>query len=252
MLKFLGKLALPGAEIAAYHSATATAFVIGGQELHVVDLSEPTNPSLISSINLGDDVQSVAVNTAGLVALALGKEGKVGTSQVDEHINGVVQFHSWDGSSLTAQGEVGVGVLPDSLAYNGDGNVIVVANEGEPNQFYTKDESSDPAGSISVIAVNAADPGASTVVNLGFEAFNGQLELLRAQGIRISGDDSADGTTGNLVSQDMEPEYVSISGSTAYVSSQENNAVIAVDISDPAAPSISNIFPLGLKDWIVA
>lgn len=249
MLEFLGKLALPGAEIAAYHSGTATAFVIGGQQLHVVDLSEPTNPSLISSVSLGEDVQSVAVNAAGLVALALGKKEKVGTSQVNEHINGVVQFHSWNGTSLTAQGEVSVGVLPDALAYNGDGSVIVVANEGEPNQFYTKDESSDPAGSISVIAVNAADPGASAVVSLGFEAYNSQLELLRAKGIRISGDDSADGTTGNLVSQDMEPEYVSISGTTAYVSSQENNAVIAVDISNPAAPSISNLFPLGLKDW---
>ncbi|CAK22537.1 Atypical alkaline phosphatase with phytase-like insertion [Synechococcus sp. WH 7803] len=142
-----------------------------------------------------------------------------------------------------------VGVLPDSLAFNADGTVIVVANEGEPNEFYTKDESSDPVGSISVISVNSADPGASTVVNLGFDAYDSQLDLLRAQGIRISGVDSADGIEGNLVSQDLEPEYVSISGNTAYISAQENNAVIAVDITDPAAPSITSIFPLGFKDW---
>ena len=249
MFEFLSSLVLPGAEIAAYHSETKTAFVIGGQDLHIVDLSEPFNPSLISSESLGYDIQSVAVNAAGLVALALGKEGKVGSSQVDEHINGVVQFHSWDGSNLMSHGEVGVGVLPDSLAYNADGTVIVVANEGEPNDFYTKDESSDPVGSISVISVNSADPGASTVVNLGFDAYDSQLDLLRAQGIRISGVDSADGIEGNLESQDLEPEYVSISGTTAYISAQENNAVIAVDIADPAAPSITNIFPLGFKDW---
>ena len=113
MLEFLGKLALPGAEISAYHEGSKTAFVIGGSELHLVSLVDPSTPTLITTVDLGDDVQSVAVNANGLVALAIGKEGKVGTTQVDEHINGVVQFHAWNGTSLSARGEVAVGVLPD-------------------------------------------------------------------------------------------------------------------------------------------
>ena len=251
MLKFLGKLALPSAEIAAYHESggVKTAFVIGGKSLYIVNVGDAEQPRLLETIDLGLETQSVAVNADGLVALALGKQGLVGTTQVEENINGVVQFHSWNGTNLTAKGEVTVGALPDSLAYNAVGTVIVVANEGEPNGFYTKDESSDPAGSISVIVVNAGNPAASTVTNLSFDGYNAQLDLLRAKGVRISGDDSADGIEGNLVSQDMEPEYVSITGTTAYVSTQENNAVIAVDISDPTAPSIKTIFPLGYKDW---
>ena len=251
MLKFLGKLALPSAEIAAYHESggVKTAFVIGGKSLYIVNVGDAEQPRLLETIDLGLETQSVAVNADGLVALALGKQGLVGTTQVEENINGVVQFHSWNGTNLTAKGEVTVGALPDSLAYNAVGTVIVVANEGEPNGFYTKDESSDPGGSISVIVVNAGNPAASTVTNLSFDGYNAQLDLLRAKGVRISCDDSADGIEGNLVSQDMEPEYVSITGTTAYVSTQENNAVIAVDISDPTAPSIKTIFPLGYKDW---
>ena len=250
MFEFLGSLSLPGAEISAYYEPTKTAFVIGGQFLYIVDLEDPSNPQQVgNAIDLGLDIQSVAINNQGLIALALGQTGTVVDTQVEENINGLIQFHQWDGTNLPQVGQIEAGVLPDSLAFNADGTVIVVANEGEPNQFYTKDESSDPVGSISVISVNSADPGASTVVNLGFDAYDSQLDLLRAQGIRISGVDSADGIEGNLVSQDLEPEYVSISGTTAYISAQENNAVIAVDIADPAAPSITNIFPLGFKDW---
>ena len=64
--------------------------------------------------------------------------------------------------------------------------------------------------------------------------------------MRISGDDTMDGIADNLVEQDMEPEYVTIEGTTAYVSAQENNAIVEVDLT---AKSITSVKSAGLKDW---
>jgi alkaline phosphatase len=247
-LVLLGSIALPGAEIAAYHEETNMAFVIGGDdEMYVVDLSNPTNPVLRHTVTLAGNAQSVAVNANGLIAVAVDQEATVPGSSATYHGNGLVQFFTMSGTSIVSAGQVTVGSLPDSITFNENGTVLVTANEGEPNTFYTTDEDSmDPVGSISIIEVNGAAPALSAVTTLTFDAYNGQLEQLRNKGVRISGDDDADGITGNLVAQDMEPEYVSISGSKAYVTLQENNAVAVVDLT---TKKISAIYPVGIKDW---
>jgi len=244
----IGSIALPGSEITAYHSESNTAFVIGGSdEMYVVSLADPANPVLLETIQLAGNAQSVAINEDGLIAVAVDQLATVDGCTATYHADGLVQFFTLDGGSVVSAGEVTVGSLPDSLAFNEDGTVLVTANEGEPNQFYgTDDDSMDPEGSISVIEINAADPAASVVTTLGFEAWNDKIELLRNKGVRISGDDSADGIDGNLVSQDMEPEYVTISGDKAYVSLQENNAIAVVDL---VTKQITDIFSAGLKDW---
>jgi alkaline phosphatase/2',3'-cyclic-nucleotide 2'-phosphodiesterase (5'-nucleotidase family)/3',5'-cyclic AMP phosphodiesterase CpdA/methionine-rich copper-binding protein CopC len=247
-LVLLGSIALPGAEITAYHEETNMAFVIGGDdEMYVVDLSNPANPVLLHTVTLAGNAQSVAVNAEGLIAVAVDKEATVPGSSATYHDSGLVQFFTMSGSSIVSAGQVTVGSLPDSITFNENGTLLVTANEGEPNTFYTTEEDSmDPVGSISIIEVNGAHPASSAVTTLTFDAYNGQLEQLRNKGVRISGDDDADGITGNLVAQDMEPEYVSISGSKAYVTLQENNAVAVVDLT---TKKISAIYPAGLKDW---
>lgn len=244
----LGQIALPGSEITAYHSQSRTAFVVGGDdEMYVVSLADPAHPELLQTIQLAGKAQSVAVNGDGLVALAVSQplpvaEGSAATYQGP----GLVQFFQVSGPQLLAAGQVTVGALPDSLTFNDTGTILVTANEGEPNLFYTEAESKDPVGSISIINIDATTPANSTVTTLGFEAYNGKLEQLRDKGVRISGDDAADGITGNLVAQDMEPEYVSITGNTAYVSLQENNAIAVVNLD---TKKITAIHPAGLKDW---
>ncbi len=244
----VGQIALPGSEITAYHSNSKTAFVVGGgDEMYVVSLADPSHPQLLQTLQLAGKAQSVAVNADGLVALAVSQmlpvaEGSAATYQGP----GLVQFFQMSGTQLLSAGQVTVGALPDSLTFNDAGTILVTANEGEPNLFYTEGESKDPAGSISIINIDAATPANSTVTTLGFEAYNGKLEQLRDKGVRISGDDAADGIIGNLVAQDMEPEYVSITGNTAYVSLQENNAIAVVNLD---TKKITAINPVGLKDW---
>jgi hypothetical protein len=55
---------------------------------------------------------------------------------------------------------------------------------------------------------------------------------------------------GSNAAQDIEPEYVTVSGnSTAYVTLQENNAVAAVDLG---SAKVTKILPLGYKDHSLA
>jgi DNA-binding beta-propeller fold protein YncE len=67
---------------------------------------------------------------------------------------------------------------------------------------------------------------------------------LRAQGIRIYG-------PGATAAQDLEPESITVnqSGTTAYVTLQENNAVAVVDI---ASAKVLSIRPLGFKNHNLA
>ncbi len=244
----IGSIDLPGSEITAYHSGSKTAFVIGGSdEMYVVSLADPSTPVLVSTITLAGNAQSVTVNADGLIAVAVDQLATVDGSTATFHANGLVQFFTTDATGVHSAGQVTVGSLPDSITFNDSGTLLVTANEGEPNLFYgTDDDSMDPVGTISIIEVNTATPSLSVVTTLGFDAWNDQLEQLRNKGVRISGDDAADGVPGNLVSQDMEPEYVSISGSKAYVTLQENNAIAVVDLVKKVITAIN---PVGLKDW---
>ena len=55
-----------------------------------------------------------------------------------------------------------VGYLPDSVAWSADGQTIVVANEGEPNDYYGTRKGIDPQGSISILRVDP-DQGAALI-----------------------------------------------------------------------------------------
>ncbi|MCB9296946.1 MAG: hypothetical protein H6559_28075 [Lewinellaceae bacterium] len=70
---------------------------------------------------------SVAVAN-GLVAVAVEADPKTDP--------GKVVFFDTDGNYLE---EVTVGALPDMLAFSPDGALLLVANEGEPNDDYTVD-----------------------------------------------------------------------------------------------------------------
>ncbi len=116
------------AEISAYDPITKRMFVLNGADtsIKVVDISNPANPQLISSISLkpyGIDPTSVAA-----------KNGVVGVTVIDsmgKTENGKVVFFS--SNTLNYINQVDVGANPDMLTFTPDGSKILVANEGEPD-----------------------------------------------------------------------------------------------------------------------
>ena len=226
------------AEIAAYSAEHQVALATtGGDELALIDLSDLTAPALINRVQLSGDLQSVAVS-GDLVAVAVDGGG--------DNVPGLVEFLSLSGlgdaASLTNEGSVTVGALPDSLAFNADGSKLVVANEGQSIDI-SNPATNDAEGSISVIDTSsyatAGNTNGFTVDTIDFSEFNGREAELRAKGIRLN-------SNAGSVAQDIEPEYVTVLGDRAWVSLQENNAIAEIDLSDN---SLTDIWSLGLKDW---
>ncbi|MEF9476531.1 hypothetical protein OWR28_01080 [Chryseobacterium sp. 1B4] len=130
-----------------------------------------------------------------------------------------------------------MGALPDMITFSPDGTKVVTANEGEPNDAYTV----DPEGTISIIDISGgiANLTQTNVTTLNFNSFESQLAALTATGLRKV-------RTNNTLSQDLEPEYVTISADSqkAWVTLQENNAVAEINL---ATKTITGIWGLGKK-----
>lgn len=218
------------AEIVAYDSPSQRLFVLNATAtaVEIIDFSDLNNISTINSIDMssyGSGATSVAVQN-GLV---------VATVDVPNFGNGKVIFMDIDGNLLNT---LEVGNLPDMICFTPDGTRVLTANEGQPNDDY----SIDPEGSISIIDITAgaANLTQNDVNTLSFNNFDNQETQLKASGVRIFGLNAS-------VSQDMEPEYITVSSNSnkAWVSLQENNAIAIIDLVNE---EITEILPLGTKD----
>ena len=216
-----------GAEIAAHDPATQRLFVTNGNDgtVDVISIADPATPVKLSTLVFPAPFEdlaptSVAVND-GIVAVA------VPADTVTDP--GHVLFFDTGG---TFQSSVEVGALPDMLTFTPDGQKVLVANEGEP------DDGIDPDGSVSIIDISAGVNSAS-VETATFTEFNGREAELQAKGVRLFPD--------KQTAEDVEPEYIAVSpdGMTAFLTLQENNAFGVVDI---ATATVQDILPLGLKD----
>ncbi|HZF63904.1 MAG TPA: choice-of-anchor I family protein, partial [Chitinophagaceae bacterium] len=215
-------------EISAYDPLTSKLFVVnnaGVNKIDVVDLSNPSAPVYITSILMapfGGLVNSVAVHD-GKLAAAIEASPKTNNGQV-------VVFST---SDYTVIATATVGAQPDMITWSPDGEYILTANEGEPNDAYTI----DPVGSVSIIHAKED----YTVNTIDFSSFSSQQEELVQQGLRIFGPNAS-------FAQDIEPEYIAVSSNsrTAWVTLQENNGIARIDLRSQV---ITDIFPLGFKNY---
>lgn len=207
-----------GSEIAAYDAATKRLFTVNlrDQRVDVIDISNPASPFLTLTIPItawGSQANSVAVRD-GIIAIAVEANAKTDP--------GTVIFMDAFGGFLSA---VPVGALPDMLTFTPNGQMVLVANEGEPNSYGLPD-SVDPEGSVSIIDLRGgvAELAPADVTTAGFAAFNGAV---LDPSIRIFG-------PGATVAQDLEPEYIAVShdSQTAWVTLQENNAIGILDLRE--------------------
>lgn len=230
----IGHVSVLGPEMAAYHPGSKRLFVVsGGSKVEVINLSDPTNPILLPQL----DVSTLGVGANGV---AIAKEVVAfAVEQENRQAVGKVGLYDPAGTLLSA---VTVGATPDNLAFTPDGNKLVVANEGVPNDSYTV----DPEGSISVIDLSAGalNVKQADVTTIDFKAFNagGPRHDELDPEIRIFGNGGP-----TTVAKDLEPENVATSsdGKTAWVTLQENNALAIIDLTNN---SVKSLVALGLKD----
>ena len=242
-----GIFAEGGAEIVKYDEKTERVFAVNAFDatVDVLDVSDPTQPELFETIDVEDTLgdapgftgviagaNSVAVDK-GVLAVAVEADPKTDTGWVAFYRTDTLQLINW----------VEAGALPDMVTFTPNGQMVLVANEGEPNS-YGEDDSVDPVGSVSIIDVSALTNGNGntkpTVVTADFSSFNGQEDDLREAGVRIFG-------PGADAAMDFEPEYIAVApdGRSAYVTLQENNAVAILDMQ---TNTFTKVLPLGFKD----
>ncbi len=203
-----------------------------GNSLDVVNASNPAAPVLERRIDLspyGAGPNSVDVSENGVVAVAVEAAPKTDP--------GKVVFLRADGTFLAT---VTVGALPDMLVFTEDGDLLV-ANEGEPSGY--NGQGTDPEGSVSVVSTKGILGGRAPLVRTAaFTDFNagGPRAAQLPAGVRRNG-------PGATVAQDLEPEYITVSGDgrTAHVTLQEANAVAQIDVR---AARVTRIVALGWKD----
>ena len=232
------------AEIISYDKMKNQAWVVNGAtgKLDILSLDQVTGgisekmsaksldiPAIIAKaapdFQYGD-MTSVAVHgEKGIVAVAL--------QDVDYNKHGYAAILTTDGELLTM---IEAGCQPDNIVFTPDGRKILVANEGEPREGIGEGIV-DPAGSVTVITLDAADVQKSTAVTVDFEVFDSQRETLIADGIIMVKD--------NLPSVDFEPEYITATDQKAYIALQENNAIAVLDLN---TKEYSGVYSLGYKD----
>ncbi|HLP35259.1 choice-of-anchor I family protein [Lacibacter sp.] len=217
------------AEISTFDPETKKLFVVnnsaGNNRIEVVDLSNPASPVITGNINIaiyGGLVNSVSVSN-GKLAAAIEAIPKTNNGKV-------VVFNT---TTHDATAVVTVGALPDMITFTPNGNFILTANEGEPNDTYTI----DPLGTISIIDVN----NNYAATTLDFSMFASRAAELKTKGFRLFGKNAS-------FEQDVEPEYIAVStnSNTAWVTLQENNGIAKIDLT---TKTITDIFPLGFKDY---
>jgi hypothetical protein len=220
-------------EAIAYDAATHRIYATSAiqNRFDIIDFSNPAAPQTIRSISMsayGSGITGIAVKN-GIVAV--GAPAKV---DVD---NGSIVFFNSDGDFAT---QVTVGTLPDMVCFTPDGNKVIIANEGQPNNSY----SIDPEGSVSVIDVSKGlnNINQTSVTTLDFTKFNEDEESLIASGVRK-------GSSKSTLSQDLEPEYITVSSDSkkAWVTLQENNSIAEIDLENN---QITSIWGLGTKEYI--
>ena len=135
------------------------------------------------------------------------------------------------------------GAKQDEISY-GDFHVNAFGRLPDGGDWIALDDSSSPQLYASPGLKNFKTPAMELqVTTLDFTAFSSQQTTLEGNGFRVFGLNAS-------MAQDVEPEYIAISpdSKTAWVTLQENNAVARINL-DGAASAITDIFPLGFKDY---
>nr|XP_022331610.1 mesenchyme-specific cell surface glycoprotein-like isoform X2 [Crassostrea virginica] len=233
---------------AAFHVLDKILYVASARStekyLHIIDMNNPANPSILMThvfSNTADGMITSVKACSDTIIVALAAADPV----AEGHVELFTPYNRAD-RVFTRVGRIAVGVHPKDMAATSDCTRIVVANEGPVAINPSSNTLSDPEGSVTIIVRN--DQGFPVEVNIGLFQLNDRVVDYITNGVRyvFRGDHGA-GII-NTFSQDLEPESVAISNDDrfAFVSCQENNAVLKIDLFNQR---IIELYALGAKNW---
>lgn len=196
-----------GFEIVAYASSSDEIWATrsGEPRLSRIDVSDVRAPRLVGDILLdrfGREVTSVAAFGDVVAATILPH---------DPSHRGTLAIMNTAGQVLWAEP---VGFHPDMVCFADDGNMVLVANEGEP--FAQQ----NPPGSLTVIRLHNGSPAGRADVFFGDENSDASAVLWTTPLAQ---------TPPSMI----EPEYIAVDPveHVAFVSCQENNGIALVDLA---------------------
>ena len=185
----------------------------------VIDLSDPVHPVLLRRVAV--DTTTGTPNSAAVhphhdfFLVVIGRSGATGS---------VAAYRLSDGAFL---GSASVGIQPDSIAIAPNGQFAVIANEAEATDI---GQNGGP-GSLSIVDLTGftgVEPNELPVTNIPLPSAAGVpgFSTQRTDDIARLPIDNQPGT--------LEPETVTFSTDSrfAYVTLQENNGVVRLDMND--------------------
>lgn len=227
------------------HSALA---VVSNSDLGLIDvlsLATVTEPQRLARIELtladGEELTSVSMHPRSAYC-AVGVQAD-GYDQA-----GRVEFRALGADAGQLLGSVTIGIGPDAVAIDPTGRWCVIACEAE-GYAVLDNAITSPAGSIAIVDLSSGPANASVrIVELGdLSSIPGITTGEHNREIErdiIDGEEEAMLPLPDATPAHLEPEYVAFSsdGGTAYISLQENNAIISVNV---ATGAIANTWGLG-------
>ncbi|WP_407025040.1 choice-of-anchor I domain-containing protein [Roseococcus sp. DSY-14] len=210
-------------EVVAHDAARGLLFVMGQGGVDALDAatgalrftiakSAITLPAGVTGLGTGN---SVAVSGDNLAMTfdgpAAGQPGIAAVFTLDAA-----------GTGASFRAAATVGVVPDMITFTPDGTRALVAVEAEPTAGYA----TDAPGGLAVL-----DVATWTSTFHGFGAFDARVAELRAEGVKIANGFGTANTA--LPSLDLEPEYVTVSGT--WMAATATTAPMAAAARTPSA-----------------
>lgn len=235
----LASFSVPGGGIAEIIAATPDGNRLfytsaGLGSIGVMDLTVPSKPKQISSIEVGGEPTSVTVTPDGKTALAVVITSKREIGEAVDIKPG--KLIAIDTKTLKIKGELAIGNHPDSIALTTlkGQYVAVIAIENEPMYLDDKGIRTDEEapgfdgdisgpGYVQIVNIDKTDLSKSKIKDIKFDAAQ-----MKAKGL--------------LFPEDPQPEFVDIRNGKAAVTLQENNGVAIIDVQ---SSKITSLFSSG-------
>lgn len=216
-------------ESVVFDPGTNTAFGNGATGVEYASINSSLQFGTLGSIDFTSYVAAQSLLFNGVSSVAIDPLGRgfgaaaVITGNASTSTNGLVVFFNTANKSII--GHRSVGYHPDMLTFNSSGTRLLVANESD-NAITNGDSLTGSISNLDVSSVTGLlDFTGVTTTTTDFSAVSSTM----LQGVRDHGAAMNTATsTPNL--NRIEPEYISVSGNTAYVALQEANTVGVFDI----------------------